>query len=76
MEAAGVRGKRSREARRLDYPTWLVLGWSEAAGLRERATAATGVQRGDAAAGERRATGVSEVGAGVRSPEASPWPFK
>jgi len=76
MAAAGVRGKRSREARRLDSPTWLVLRWSEAAGLRERAAAATGVRRGDAAAGERRAAGVSEVGVGVRSSEAPPWPFK
>ena len=57
-----MRGKRSREARWLDSPTWLVLRWSEAAGLRERAAAATGVRRGDAAAGERRAAGVSEVG--------------
>jgi len=61
MAAAGVRGKRSREARRLDSPTWLVLRWSEAAGLRERAAAATGVRRGGAAAEERRAVGVSEV---------------
>jgi len=75
MEAAGVRGKRSRKARRLDSPTWLVLWWGEAAGLRERAAAATGVRRGDVAAGERRAAGISEVGVGVRSSEAPPWPF-
>ena len=67
-----MRGKRSREARRLDSPTWLVLWWSEAAGLRERAAAATGVRRGDVAAGEWKAAGVSEVGMGVRSSEASP----
>ena len=46
----------------LDSPTWLDLRWSEAAGRRERAAAATGVQRGGAAAEERRAVGVSEVG--------------
>ena len=71
--AARGRGKRSREVGRLDSPTWLALGWSEEAGLRGRAAAATGVRRGDAAAGERRAAGVSEVGVGVWSSEAPPF---
>ena len=60
---------------RLDSPTWLALGWSEETGLRGRAAAATGVRRGDVAAGDRRAAGISEVGVGVRSSEAPPWPF-
>ena len=47
----------------LDSPTWLDLRWSEAAGRRERVAAATGVRRGGVAAEERRAVGVSEVGA-------------
>ena len=46
----------------LDSPTWLDLRWSEAAGRREREAAATGVRRGGAAAEERRAVRVGEVG--------------
>ena len=68
-----MRGKKELGVRWLDSPTWLDLRWSEAAGLRERAAAATGVRRGDAAAGERRAAGVSEVRVGVRSSEAPPF---
>ena len=55
--AARGRGKRSREVGRLDSPTWLALGWSEEAGLRGRAAAATGVRRGVAAARGRGAVG-------------------
>ena len=46
----------------LDSPTWLDLRWSEVAGHREWAAAATGVRRVGAAAEERRAVGVREVG--------------
>ena len=73
----GGRGDGEKEpgVRWLDSPTWLDLRWSEAAGLRERAAAATGVRRGGAAAEERRAVGVSEVGMEGAELRGTPWPF-
>ena len=61
---------------RLDSPTWLALGWSEEAGLRGRRRRPLGSGGASLQQGGEGPWGVSEIGAGVRSPEAPPWPFK